>query len=86
MCGLNQDPYANSNEVGRVRRLYVSSRVRRFGIGKMLMDSVIAEARKCYTMLVLKTDNPVADVFYHSIGFTVITDPKNETHYLRLNG
>ncbi|WP_236290737.1 GNAT family N-acetyltransferase [Paenibacillus allorhizoplanae] len=40
--------------VGRVRRLYVSASVRRFGVGRMLVQSVIAEARNYYQILVLK--------------------------------
>lgn len=84
VCGLNRDPYVNSKDVGRVRRLYVSSRVRRFGVGRMLMDSVILEARKNYNLLVLRTDNPIADIFYRSIGFTVNFNSKNDSHFLRL--
>jgi GNAT superfamily N-acetyltransferase len=81
---LNQDPYLNRKDVGRVRRLYVSQRVRRFGIGRMLMDSVITEARRNYKMLVLKTDNPIADTFYRSIGFSVNINSENESHFLQL--
>lgn len=84
VCGLNQDLNVNRKEVGRVRRLYVSQRVRRFGIGRMLMDSVIEEARKNYKMLVLKTDNPIADTFYRSIGFMVTFDSENDSHFLLL--
>nr|WP_243864879.1 GNAT family N-acetyltransferase [Paenibacillus castaneae] len=83
VCGLNQDLNVRK-EVGRVRRLYVSQRVRRFGIGRMLMDSVIEEARKNYKMLVLKTDNPIADTFYRSIGFMVNIDSENDCHFLLL--
>jgi predicted GNAT family acetyltransferase len=50
----------------------------------MLMDSVITEARNNYQMLVLKTDNPVADLFYRSIGFSVKDDSENDTHLLQL--
>jgi ribosomal protein S18 acetylase RimI-like enzyme len=64
--------------------MYVSPSVRRFGIGRMLMDSVITEARNNYQMLVLKTDNPVADLFYRSIGFSVKDDSENDTHLLQL--
>lgn len=83
VCGLNSDPYVTSKEVGRVRRLYVSPRVRRFGIGRTLMDSVITEARKSYKMLVLKTDNPIADVFYLSLGFSINNGSENNTHFLQ---
>ncbi|TXK70654.1 GNAT family N-acetyltransferase [Paenibacillus sp. N3.4] len=85
ICGLNQDPHTGDKEVGRVRRLYVSPSVRRFGIGRMLMDSVIVEARNYYQMLVLKTDNPVADLFYQSIGFSVKVDSENDTHFVKLS-
>lgn len=84
VCGLNQDPYTDSKKVGRVRRLYVSPSVRRFGIGRMLMDSVITEAQKHFQMLVLRTDNSVADSFYRSIGFSIKVDSQNETHLLEL--
>ncbi|MFD0678322.1 MULTISPECIES: GNAT family N-acetyltransferase [unclassified Paenibacillus] len=85
VCGLNRDPYVKSKEVGRVRWLYISPRVRRLGIGRTLMDSVITEARKKYKMLVLRTDNPIADVFYLSIGFSVKLDSENDSHLLQLD-
>ncbi|MDQ0887859.1 GNAT superfamily N-acetyltransferase [Paenibacillus sp. V4I9] len=84
ICGLNQAPHSENIEIGRVRRMYVSPSVRRFGIWRMLMDSVIAEARNYYQILVLKTDNPVADLFYRSIGFSVKDDSENDTHLLQL--
>ncbi|GLX68044.1 GNAT family N-acetyltransferase [Paenibacillus glycanilyticus] len=85
VCGLNQGLHANSSKVGRVRRLYVSPNARRFGVGRMLMNSVIAEARNHYQMLVLKTDNPVADLFYRSIGFLDKADSEIDTHFLELS-
>jgi ribosomal protein S18 acetylase RimI-like enzyme len=84
VCGLNRDPNSNCADTGRVRRLYVLPSVRRFGIGRRLMDVVIAEAGKSYHMLVLKTDNPQADLFYRSIGFSIHTDSAAHTHFLRL--
>ncbi|ACT03516.1 GNAT family N-acetyltransferase [Paenibacillus sp. JDR-2] len=85
VCGLNQDPLAGSKAVGRVRRLYVLPSVRRFGIGRLLMDSVIIEAKKYFQMLVLKTDNPNADLFYQSIGFFVKADSENYTHFVKFS-
>lgn len=81
---MNQEPHSVNQEIGRVRRLYVSPSVRRFGIGRMLMDSVIAEARNHCRILVLKTDNPVADLFYLSIGFSFKIHSENDTHFLQL--
>ncbi|MEC0265531.1 GNAT family N-acetyltransferase [Paenibacillus anseongense] len=85
VCGLNRDHYTNGADVGRVRRLYVMPSVRRFGIGRMLLASVIAEARKSYHLLVLKTDNHQADVFYRSLGFSMNSDSDHHTHFLVLN-
>ncbi|CAH1217452.1 hypothetical protein PAECIP111891_04567 [Paenibacillus allorhizoplanae] len=84
VCGLNQDPYSRMKNVGRVRRLYVSPSVRRFGVGRMLVQSVIAEARNYYQILVLKTDNSVADLLYRSLGFIARTDSERDTHFLQL--
>ncbi|WP_051621053.1 GNAT family N-acetyltransferase [Paenibacillus sp. UNC451MF] len=86
VCGLNQDPYAKENKVGRVRRMYVSSGSRRLGIGRLLMDAVISEARRHYSLLVLKTDNPGADLFYRSLGFVADTPSAHYSHVLTLKG
>lgn len=85
VCGLNQDPFSISLNVGRVRRMYVSPAVRRSGVGRMLVNSVIAEARKNYMALVLRTDNPVADFFYRSCGFSVSLHEDHHTHILQLS-
>ncbi|MCM3628284.1 GNAT family N-acetyltransferase [Paenibacillus glycanilyticus] len=85
ICGLNQDPYSSDSRVGRVRRLYVLPSVRRFGIGRMLMESVIAEAKDSFQILVLRTDNPDADLFYQSIGFSVSVGAKQDTHFVKLS-
>jgi GNAT superfamily N-acetyltransferase len=86
VSGLNQDPYSDGDGIGRVRRLYVSRAFRRFGVGRLLMVAVVEEARKHYTKLVLFTNNPVADSFYCSIGFTVETDKEHNSHYLGFAG
>lgn len=85
VCGLNQDPHAGSKAAGRVRRLYVLPSVRRFGIGRLLMESVITEAKNYYQMLVLKTDHPIADLFYRSIGFSIKADSENDTHFVKFS-
>ncbi|WP_407946335.1 GNAT family N-acetyltransferase [Paenibacillus alkaliterrae] len=55
VCGLNQEPQENKEKVGRARRLYVSSKLRRFGVGQSLMDAVISEARKNFNILSQKS-------------------------------
>lgn len=45
ICGLNQDPYSQFNNVGRVRRLYVHPDFRKHGVGRRLVSNVILEAK-----------------------------------------
>jgi GNAT superfamily N-acetyltransferase len=84
ICGLNKDPYLNDRSIGRVRRLYVLKAYRQHGVGRRLMDTVIQEARRHYTVIVLNTDNPVADKFYRSLGFSVHLTFSNSTHHFKL--
>ncbi len=44
VCGLNCDPYIDSSQIGRVRRLYVMQDNRRQGIGQILVNRVIEVA------------------------------------------
>jgi len=85
ICGLNQDPYSQFGTIGRVRRLYVHPDFRRYGVGRRLVSIVILEARRFYTTLTLRTDNPVADKFYRAIGFSTDHVFDNTTHWLSLN-
>lgn len=84
ICGLTQDPYSQEGTIGRVRRLYVSKDFRGSGIGSLLMDEIMKEAKLHYRTLVLKTDNPIADKFYCSLGFELKTNDLYITHYLQL--
>lgn len=85
ICGLNQDPYSQFDNVGRVRRLYVHPDFRKHGVGRRLVSNVILEARRFYATLILRTDNPAADQFYRAIGFSTDHVPDNATHWLSLN-
>lgn len=84
VCGINQDPY-NNQQLGRVRRLYVLTEYRRFGIGRMLVESIISKSKVKFEKLCLRTNNPVACEFYKSLGFTEITGMENTTHIKELN-
>ena len=44
--GLNRDPYAQRDHTGRVRRVYVLDRWRGNGVGRLLVERIIAEARE----------------------------------------
>ena len=84
ICGLNIDPYTRSPYSGRVRRLYVMMEHRRNGIGHALIERVIAEARLSFTQLQVRTDNPIADRVYRSLGFCPYSDNPHLTHLLFL--
>lgn len=79
--GLNQ---TLTDGIGRVRRLYISRDYRKQGIGRMIMDRVIEEAKRHYQMIELKTDNPAADQFYRSLGFSVKDGVEDVSHYLQI--
>ena len=85
ISGLNRDPYSRSGSVGRIRRVYVHPDFRRCGVGRCLVSNVILEARRFYTTLTLRTDNPAADQFYRAMGFSTDHVPDNATHWLSLN-
>jgi GNAT superfamily N-acetyltransferase len=85
ICGLNKDPYLAETGMGRVRRLYVLNAYRRHGVGRKLVNAVIQEAKKYYTVIVLRTDNPVADKFYRSLGFSDQPKYAHSTHHLQLD-
>lgn len=85
VCGLNRDPYTGDVQTGRVRHLYVLPDYRRRGIGARLVAEVIAEARRHYTLLVLRTTNPAADAFYRTLGFEATTETPSATHSMKCN-
>lgn len=72
--GLNHDPYANADAIGRVRHVYVLASDRRLGIGTALVDHILAKARSNFSVVRLRTDTPEAALFYLRLGFTPIKD------------
>lgn len=84
--GLNQDPYFNAPEIGRLRHLYVESTWRRRGVGSLLVNQIIYEACQHYQLLTLRTDTIAANLFYQKLGFKTQPNWEHTTHYLSLNG
>jgi GNAT superfamily N-acetyltransferase len=82
--GLNKDPYSNEQDIGRLRRFYVSKEYRRNGIGKLLVKKIIDEAKRDYKILVLHTDTEQADKFYTSLGFSRGNLYQNSSHFMEL--
>ena len=80
VCGLNRDPYAQDARTGRVRRLYVLAAHRRGGVGRALLEAVIAHARAHFDLLRVRTE--AASDFYTAHGFRRDVSDTEATHVL----
>jgi len=80
VCGLNLDPFAGSDTIGRVRRLYVAARDRRNGVGTAVVSQLMADARGVFEWLHLRTYDRDASAFYEAIGFEKVIGDENYTH------
>ena len=74
--GLNRDPYTKDLNAGRVRHLYIRQTYRRMGYATLIMNAIISQAKRQFTMLRLFTDNPAASEFYEKLGFQITTGDK----------
>ena len=84
VCGLNVDPYAGDDRVGRVRHLYVLTPSRRLGVGRQLMTQVIDSAGDRFDTLRLRTSNEAAARLYRAMGFRASAESSQFTHILDL--
>ncbi len=84
VCGLNVDPYASDDRVGRVRHLYVLSETRRQGVGQRLVLRVIQAARGRFEDLRLHTSNPGAARLYEALGFRPCSERVDYTHVAKV--
>ena len=84
VCGLNVDPYAGDDRIGRVRHLYVLVSFRRRGVGRQLVARVIESARDRFDSLRLRTDNEAAARLYVAMGFRAGAERGEFTHILEL--
>ena len=84
VAGLNQNPYSQYANAGRVRRFYVLAQFRRKGIGKQLLKEIIHYAENYYDSLVLYTDTDKAKLFYERNGFKRVYNQHKITHEYKL--
>jgi len=84
VCGLNVDPYAGDDRVGRVRHLYVLSTSRRQGVGRRLVLRVIQATRGRFDDLRLHTSNPEAARLYETLGFMPCSERVDYTHVAKV--
>jgi GNAT superfamily N-acetyltransferase len=81
--GLNADPYSPRTDLGRIRHVYVLDAWRRKGVGGVLIDCLVREARGLFSELRLRTATTAAAAFYVHCGFGPVDDP-TASHALKL--
>jgi GNAT superfamily N-acetyltransferase len=81
--GLNVDPFLGLPEVGRVRRVYVRAAWRNRGVGRLLVNALVEEARGSFRLVRLRAENADAARLYERLGFEAIQD-ENATHQMAL--
>jgi N-acetylglutamate synthase-like GNAT family acetyltransferase len=84
VCGLNRDPFAGDERVGRVRRLYVAVQDRRTGVGTAVIERLMADARGVFKWVRLRTHDRAAAAFYVRIGFEPVAGDAECTHRRRV--
>jgi GNAT superfamily N-acetyltransferase len=83
ICGLNRDPYAVDDTVGRLRHLYVLPTYRRQGTGRCLVLQALDFGRRHFRTVRLRTDSAEAASFYENLGFERTAAPEC-THCVEL--
>lgn len=81
--GLNRDPYTKADNVGRLRHLYVAPDMRGRGVGRLLVERILAETRGSFTLLRLRTLSTDAAAFYRRLGFDEASE-EAATHMIRI--
>lgn len=82
--GLSVDPYETDPSIFRVRHVYIHPDFRRHGVGKMLAQAILAEARLRARLLTLRAPSPDAARFWEAVGFTAIAQ-FHRTHEMILH-
>lgn len=80
--GVHPDPYLREPTIGRIRHVYVLPSHRRGGIGKRLVETLIAQASDHFTTFTLRTTTEHGHAFYTALGFTDQPRFPDATHWL----
>ena len=83
VCGLNRDPYAAGEGVGRLRHLYVRVAERRRGLASALVRAALERAGSAFHSVRLRTGTPEAASFYATLGFVAV-EAEGASHVKRL--
>lgn len=81
--GRMVDPFAGDSETGRVRHLYVMQAFRMAGIGRLLVEGILADAGTYFRRLHVRAP---ADAFgfYEHLGFSPVAGIDTVTHEITL--
>ena len=77
--GLNRDPYADQDGIGRLRHLYVRRSARHSGAGSALVRQLLDRAEAAFHSVRLRTETQEAAAFYVGLGFRSVQD-ETATH------
>ena len=77
--GLNRDPYADQEGIGRLRHIFVRRSARRSGVGSALVHQLLRHADGVFRSVRLRTETREAADFYVSLGFHAVQD-ESATH------
>ena len=77
--GLNRDPYADQDGIGRLRHLYVRRSARHTGAGSAIVRHLLDKAEGAFHSVRLRTETQEAADFYVGLGFQPVHD-KTATH------
>jgi GNAT superfamily N-acetyltransferase len=80
--GLNGDPYLPDGQTGRVRHVYVLADWRGRGVGRLLVERIIKEAREHFQRLTLRTFSDRGDRFFRSLGFQPGSPLPGASHHM----
>ena len=83
--GINQSPFSQESEEGRLRRFYVLENVRREGVGTLLLQSIIEHAKNHFIEITVRTESAKADAFYRAGGFSFDDSASETTHIFRFS-
>jgi len=67
--GLNREPYEPSDQLGRLRHLYVVPDYRRTGVATMVVNGLLEHGASSFAQVRLRTSGPEAAAFYEALGF-----------------
>jgi len=69
--GLTREPADPSGDVLRARRLYVSPRFRRQGVGRALASAIVQQAQACVSRVTVNARQGAAGAFWEGLGFAL---------------